>query len=73
MNILRRVERVEAAIAVCGIPKEEQIQIIKGRMEQGRFIPDAPEDSVERRKERLTRRYGSTDGAVFVNLVDWFG
>ena len=72
-NILRRVEKVEMAVAGCGIPTAERTQVIKGKMEGGRFIPDAPEDSVDRRKEALTRRYGTAEGAVFIKLVDSFG
>lgn len=69
----RRVEKIEMAVAGCGIPTAERTQVIKGIMEGGRFIPDAPEDSVERRKETLTRRYGASEGAVFIRLVDSFG
>ena len=69
----RRVEKIETAVAGSGIPTAKRTQIIKGKMEGGRFIPDAPEDSVGRRKEALTRRYGTAEGAVFITLVDSFG
>ena len=72
-GILRRIEKIETAVAGSGIPTAERMQVIKGKMEGGRFTPDAPEDSVERRKEALTRRYGTAEGAVFVRLVDYYG
>ena len=73
MNILRRVERMETAITGNGIPNEERIQVIKGRMSEGHFLPADPDDSVRSRKEALTRRFGSAEEAVFVRLIDGFG
>lgn len=72
-SILKRVEKVEMAVAGFGIPTAERIQVIKGKMEEGRFLTDDPEDSIERRKEALTRRYGTVEGAVFISLIDSFG
>jgi len=74
MNTIRRIEKLEAAVVMGrGIPKEEQLQIIKGNMTEGGFIPDKPGDSIETRKLGLVRRFGNADGAIFIQLVDRFG
>ena len=74
MQIIRRLENIERAlIGNNGIPEAERLQIIKGNMTEGGFIPDTPGDSIETRKLRLVRHFGSSDGAIFVELVDRFG
>ena len=72
MNIKGRLEALEKAVVPNGIPESEELQIIKGNMTAGGFIPDKPGDSIETRKIGLVRRFGSSDGAIFVELVDRF-
>jgi hypothetical protein len=69
----RRLQKIEMAVAGSGIPKAEQVQVVVGRMEEGRFIPNDPKDSVEKRKESLFKRYGTIEGAIFIDLVDYHG
>jgi len=72
-EIERRVEKVEAAITECGIPKDERLQVIKGKMTSIGFVPDKPGDSVEARKQGLINRYGNSEGVIFVTLIDSCG
>ena len=72
-NVLRRLEKIETAIVGSGIPTAERAQVITGKMKEGRFLPADPNDSVAKREEALTRRYGSAKGAVFIKLIDSFG
>ena len=72
MHIARRLEKIEGALMGNYIPKANRLQIIKGVMSGGIFVPDRAGDSVEKRKRDLVRRYGSAEGAVFVTLVDRF-
>jgi hypothetical protein len=73
MQIVRRLEKIEGALVGEGIPNAERLQVIKGKMTEGRFIPDTPRDSVETRRQYLIRRFGNADGAVFIKLIDSFG
>ena len=73
MNITRRLEKIEGALMGNYIPKANRLQIIKGKMTGGVFVPDKAGDSVEKRKLDLSRRYsGSAEGAVFIRLIDKF-
>ncbi len=73
MQIVRRLEKIEGVLVGNCIPKAERLQVIKGKMTEGGFIPDTPGDSIETRHQELVRRFGNADGAVFIKLIDSFG
>jgi len=75
-GLLRRIEKVESAVVGSGdIPQAKRVQVIEGRMDEGRFIPNDPKDSSERRKELLTQRYGpaAAEKVLFIELINFFG
>jgi hypothetical protein len=72
-NIKCRVEAIEKAMKPGGIPEHDSLQIIIGHSINGEFIPNDPKDTLATRKASLLEKYGTTEGAIFIELVDRFG
>lgn len=75
-DIVRRIQKLETNLGGKGVPAEEKCQVIHGTRvikkngEEIEFIPDIPGDSEETRKKNLIERYGTDDGAIYIQLTD---
>ncbi len=72
MNIKSRLDALEKAMIPGGIPEEDRLQIISGCSINGQFVPSTRTETEERRAANLKAKYGTSEGAIFVKLIDQF-